>query len=100
MNAFEVLGYLVESFIPTDSLPTLRSAADRIFQAVFIVVKISERSSLRANVAAAEGIVFVTADIEALVARGCDLDPADRFAEIAIAIMDQIIHGASEFRLV
>ena len=64
VNALEVLRYLVKSFVPPEALPTVRSAADGIFEPVFIVVKISQGSGLRADVPAAERVVFVTADVE------------------------------------
>lgn len=64
VDAFEVLGHFSESFIPTDSLPTLGGAPHRVLQPVLIEVKVSERSSLRADVAAAERVVFVAADVE------------------------------------
>src|SRR5258705_13817846 len=60
MNALEVLRHLVKSFIPPEPVPTARSAAHGIFQPVLIVVKIAQSSGLRADVAAAERVVFVT----------------------------------------
>ena len=88
VNALEVLGYLVKSFVPTDALPTARSAPDRMSETVFIVVKILQGNGLRADVTAAERVVFVTADVETLVSLNSDLDAADRFAEIAGAVMN------------
>ena len=64
VNAFEIICYLVESLIPADASPTVRNAANGIFQPVFVVVKVSQRSSLRTDVALTEWIVFVAADIE------------------------------------
>ncbi len=63
-----------------------------------VQMEVGERRGLRADVAAAERIVFVTTDVQALVAIHCDLDPTDRLAEIAATIMDRIIHGASPSR--
>jgi hypothetical protein len=40
VNALEVLGYLVKSFVPSDALPTVRSATDGILKPVFIGVKV------------------------------------------------------------
>ena len=40
VNALEVLRYFVKSFVPSDALPTVRSAAHRMFEPVFVVVKI------------------------------------------------------------
>ena len=40
VDALEVLSYLVKRFVPADSLPTIRSAADGMFEPVFVVVKI------------------------------------------------------------
>ena len=39
-NALEVLRHLVKSFVPSDTLPTVRSAADGIFEPVFVIVNI------------------------------------------------------------
>ena len=96
VNVFEVLRNFVKSFVPSEPLPTLRCAAHGIFQPVFIVVKILQRNGLRADVSAAEWIVFVTTDVEqvsggefgvrSLDACCClrrlrpDLNPAYRFA--------------------
>ena len=66
VNALEVLRYLVKSFVPADALPTVRSAADGMPEPIFVVVKILQSNGLRADVAAAERIVFVTADVETL----------------------------------
>jgi hypothetical protein len=106
MNALEVLRYLVKSFVPPEALPTVRSPAHGIFQPVFIVVQILQGDGLRADVPAAEGIVFVASDVETLdglsvrrlvglfVRRfaerilNSDFDATNRFAEIAVAIMN------------
>src|SRR4030095_4335334 len=64
MNALEVLSHLVKSFVPPEPLPTVRSAANGIFQPVFIVGKSSQRSGLRADVSAGERVVLVTAYME------------------------------------
>src|SRR5882762_7310114 len=63
MNALEVLGHLVKSFVPPNTLPTVRSAAHGIFQPILIVVQILQGDSLWADVPAAERVVFVTADV-------------------------------------
>ena len=88
MNALEVAGYLVKSFVPADALPTAGSAPDRMSEPVFIVVKILQGDGFRADVAAAERVVFVAANVETLVGLNGDLDAADRFAEIAGAVMN------------
>jgi|GEM_PF-6941456 len=38
--AFEVLGDFSKRFIPTDALPTLNSAANRMSQPIFVEVKV------------------------------------------------------------
>ena len=86
-NALEVLRHLVKSFVPPEPLPTMRSAADGIFEPVLIIVKILQGSGLRADVPAAERVVFVTADVETPVGLNGDLDATYRFAEIAVAIV-------------
>lgn len=40
VNALEVLRYFVKSFVPSEALPTMGSAADRMSEPVFIVVKV------------------------------------------------------------
>ena len=40
VNALEVLRHFVKSLVPSDALPTLRSAADGIFEPVFVLVNI------------------------------------------------------------
>ena len=95
MNALEVLRYLVKGFVPSDALPTVRSVADGIFEPVFIIVKILQGNGLRADVPAAERVVFVTADVETLIGLNSDLDAAYRFAEIAVLIMKGAIVSAS-----
>jgi hypothetical protein len=63
VNALEVPRHLVKSFVPSDTLPTVRSAANGILEPVFIVVKILQGDGLRADVPSAERVVFVTADV-------------------------------------
>jgi hypothetical protein len=87
VNALEVLRHLVKSFVPPEPVPTVRSPAHGIFQPVLIIVKISQGRGLRTDVPAAEGIVFVTADIQTLAGLNSDFDTADRFAKIAGAIV-------------
>ena len=95
MNALEILRYVVKGFVPSDALPTLRSAADGMFEPVFIVVEISQGSGLRTDVPAAEGVVFVTADVQTLVGFNGDFDATNRFAEITVAIVGGAIVGCS-----
>src|SRR5215204_298949 len=97
-NAFEVMRHLIEGAFPTDPFPTAGSTAHRLGEAIFIVMKVLEGDSLRTDIAAAERIVFITADVEVFVGGSRDLDTADRFAEIAVAIMNRVIHGASTSR--
>ena len=40
LNALEVLGHLVKSFVPSDALPSVSSAADRMFESIFVVMNI------------------------------------------------------------
>jgi hypothetical protein len=93
MNAFEVLCYLIKGFVPSNALPTIGSAAHGMFEPVLIIVKISQRSGLRADVPAAEWVVFVTADVESLLGLNGDFDATDRFAEITGAIVYGAVVG-------
>ena len=95
VNPLEVLRHLVKSFVPPETLPAVRSAADGIFEPVFIIVKIWQGSGLRADVSSAERVVFVTADVQTLVGLNSDFDAAYRFAEIAVAIMKGAMVGGS-----
>ena len=63
VNALEVPRYFVEGFVPSDALPTIISTTDGIFEPVFIIVKVLQGNGLRADVPAAERVVFVTADV-------------------------------------
>jgi hypothetical protein len=83
VNALEVPRHFVKGFVPSDALPTMRSAPDRMSEPIFIIVKISQGSGLRADVPAAERVVFVTADVQTLAGSNTDFDATDRFAEIA-----------------
>jgi hypothetical protein len=83
VDALEVLCDLVKSFVPCDTLPTLRSAAYGILESVFIVVEILKSDSLWADVPAAKRIIFVAPNVETLIGLNSDLDPTNRFAEIA-----------------
>jgi len=62
-NAFEVLRYFAERFVPTDAFPAVRGPANGMLEAIFVVMKILEGDSLWADVAAAERIVFIAADV-------------------------------------
>src|SRR5688500_2650224 len=64
VNALEVLRYFVKSLVPSELLPTIKSAANGILEPVFIVVKVLQGNGLGADVAAAEGIVFVPANVQ------------------------------------
>ena len=91
-NALEVSRHLGEGFVPSDPFPAAGGAAHGMFETIFVVVNILEGDSLWADVATAERIVFVAADVQALLACNCDLDATDRLAEIAVAIMNRVIH--------
>lgn len=95
VNALEVLRHLIKSFVPSDALPTMMSAADGILEPVFIKVKILQGNGLRADVPPAERVVFVTANVQTLVCLNGDFDSTYRFAEIATAIMKGAIVGSS-----
>lgn len=100
VNALKVQRDFVESFVPTDALPTLRCAADRMFEAVFIIVKILQGDGLGADVPSAERVFLVTADVETLIGLKRDLNATYRFAEIAVAIMaGAIVAGSHRTRL-
>src|SRR2546426_425001 len=100
VNALEVLRHLVKSFFPSEPLPTMRSAADGIFEPVLIIVKILQGNGLRADVPSAERVIFVTADVQTLVGLNSDFDATYRFAEIAVTVMRRPdaggIHGANQ----
>ena len=87
VNALEAPRHLVESFVPPAALPTVRGATDGIFEPVFIVVQVLQGDGLRADVPAAERVVFVTAYVQMLVSLNSDFDATYRFAKIAATIM-------------
>ena len=91
VNVLEVLRHLVKSFVPSDALPPNRSAADRMFESIFVVMNVLQGNSLRADVTAAERIVLIATDRQMMVRLDSDFDAANRFAEIAAAVVRQII---------
>src|SRR5215212_9527302 len=99
VNALKVPRNFVESFVPTDALPALMSAADGVFEPVLIIVNVLQGNGLRADVTPAERVVFVTADVQMLVVSDRDFDATYRFAEVATAIMKGtgvgVSHGAA-----
>ena len=88
LNALEVLRDLIKSLVPSDLFPTMSSAAHGIFKPVLIIVNILQSNCLRADVASAERVVLITADVQALVGLNGDFDATYRFAKIAGAIMN------------
>src|SRR6185295_3840052 len=100
VDALEVLRPLIKGFVPPETFPTIRSTTYGKLEAVFIEVKISQGSGLRADVTEAERIFFVTAYIETSVFCTCrlllrpDFNAADRLAEIAGAVMSRAIVGS------
>jgi hypothetical protein len=96
VNASEVLRYFVEGFVPADASPASGNATHRIFQTVIVVMNILESDGLRADVTAAEWIVFVPTNRETLVSFDLNLDATDRLAKIASAIVwGPVVHAAS-----
>src|SRR5688500_11762638 len=95
VNALEITRHLVESFVPTEALPTIRSAADGIFQPVFIIVEILQGNGFRADVPSTERVVLVTSYVQSVVGANSDLDSTYRFAQIACSIMRGVIGGVS-----
>lgn len=89
LNALKVLRDFVERFVPTDPLPTVLGATNGMLEPVLIEVNILQGDGLRTDVAAAEGIVFVAANVQTLVGPNGDFDPAHSFAEVAGTIMNR-----------
>src|SRR4026208_1696814 len=87
VDAFEVLSHLVKRFVPADAFPTLRSAANRMSEAILVEVNILQRNSFGTDVSAAERVILVAADVQATICFNRDLDATDRFAEMAVAIV-------------
>jgi len=98
VNALKVLCDLVKRFVPTDALPATMSAADGVFEPVFIIVNVLQGNGLRADVTPAERVVSVTADVQMVAVLDSDFDATYRFTEVAIAIMKGakvgVSHGA------
>ena len=93
VDALEVLRYFVKSFVPSNALPTILSTTDGMFEPIFVVMNVLQGDGLRADVAATEWIVFVTADVQTLIGPHSDFDPTHSFGEIAVAIVRRIIGG-------
>jgi hypothetical protein len=93
-DATKIIGYFIERLVPINPLPTLCGSFYRVPQSIFVVVDVLERNCLRANVSATERIVLISTNIKTLVTRNGDLDAAQGFAEIAVAIMRTTFHSA------
>ena len=78
---------LVNSRLPGHLLEVAPSAAKRTTQPVGIFVQILEGDGLRTDVAAAQGVVVITADLRDPSVRSLDDDPAHRLAEMAGAMV-------------
>ena len=77
--------------------PAVARAAQRLLQAIGVVVQVLERGRLRADVALAEGVVVVTADGADALALHLDAEPAHGLAEVAGAEVDPGLgHDASD----
>src|SRR5262249_29489681 len=74
---------LVERFLPADLLEAGRGAAQGAAQPVPVLVHVLEGHGLRADVAAAEGILGVAADRADASLGHFDRDAAHRFAQVA-----------------
>src|SRR5688572_894918 len=85
VNALEVLCYLIEGLVPSDAFPAANGATDGMSQPIRVEVNVLESNSLRADISAAERIVFIAANLQTLVLLNGDLHATDRFAEIATA---------------
>src|SRR6266566_5097039 len=93
IDALEVLRNFVKSFVPSNALPAILCTTSGMFEPIFIVVNVLQGDGLRADVAATEWIVFVTADVQTLVGPHSDFDPTHSFGEITVAIVRRIIVG-------
>ncbi len=87
LNAFEVFGYFVKSFVPADLLPAAVGPAYRVFESIFIVVNVLKRNRFRADVATTEDVIRIALDTQRSVCLHADLDAAHRLAKIASAEM-------------
>src|SRR5688572_24546526 len=81
LNTFDRAFYLVEGFRPTDPFPTTFGAAHRMSQPILVRVDVLQRYRFRTDVAAAERVVFVAANVERLIIPDTNFDPADRLAQ-------------------
>src|SRR5688572_26096005 len=87
LDALEVVRYQIKGFVPSNAFPTVGCAANWMLQPVFVVINVLEGNSLRADVTTAKRVFMVSPDVEASVTVNTDLDSADRFAQIAGAIV-------------
>src|SRR5690606_4566573 len=81
---------------PADGLPLITDPLHGLAQTIRIGVNVFQRSGFRADVAAAEGVLFITLDGDDLVATGFDFQSANGFAEMAGAVvsLNVVGHGA------
>jgi hypothetical protein len=87
LDVGEALGGQVERLVPADLREAVADLLERVAQPVGVVLQLGEGHALRADVAAAERILLVAADLEHPLAVVLDLEPAERLAEHALGVV-------------
>ncbi|CRQ80221.1 hypothetical protein PAERUG_E5_London_17_VIM_2_12_12_04692 [Pseudomonas aeruginosa] len=95
----EAAGHQREGLVPADRLPLAADPAQRLAQAVGVVLDVLQGHRLGTDMAAAEAVLRVALDRAdprhaALVALGLDGEPADGLAEMARTVVEGLAHGS------
>src|SRR5215212_7100299 len=87
LNAFQILGHLVESFVPANLLPSTIGPPHRVLEPILIEVDILQGNCFRADVAMAEDILGIALDTERAVWLHTNFDTTHCLTDIASAEM-------------
>ncbi len=88
LNGLDTLYYCIHCFRPGNGLPALGGSFHRRFEPIGIFVNVFEGYRLGANVAAAEGIVFVASNAGNLAIFEFNLKATHGFAKVAVAVVE------------
>ena len=88
LNGLDAFHYGIHRFRPGNGLPALRGSFHRGFKPIGVFVNVFEGNRLGANVAAAEGVVFVASNAGNLAVFKFDLKATHGFAKVAVAVVE------------
>jgi hypothetical protein len=88
LNGLDAFHYGIHRFRPGNGLPTLSGSFHRGFEPIGVFVNVFEGYSLGANVATAEGVIFVASNAGNLTIFEFDLKATHGFAKVAVAVVE------------